>query len=105
MSNKTIKQKPDDEEIYEKLSYLFIHMEEGLEIRDSNLYENRVTICRGKDLVSFMKDNVEEVAKHIMTICQVDIGPKGKNYMQNFYDVYIYIKKQFSKIQNIDKDR
>jgi hypothetical protein len=105
MSNKASKHKSEEEEIYEKLSSLFIHMEQGLEIRDSNLYENRVTICRGKDLVSFMKDNVEEVAKHIMTICKVDIGPKGKDYMQNFYNVYIDINKQISEIQDTYKDR
>ena len=80
-------EKSEEEIIYEKLSSFFIHMEQGLEIRDANLYENRVTICRGKDLVIFMKDNIEEVAKHMLTICKVDIGPKGKNYMQNFYDL------------------
>ena len=88
MSKKNDKKLTEEEEIYEKLSVLFIHMEQGLEIRDSNLYDNRVTICRGKDLVKFMKDNADEVAKHLLIICNVDIGPKGKNYMQNFYDVY-----------------
>ena len=90
MSKKVEKNINEDEQIHEKLSVLFTYMEQGFEIRDSNLYENRVTICRGKDLVKFLKDNVDELAKHIMNICKVDIGPKGKNYMQNFYEVYIY---------------
>ena len=100
MTKKNQKQFTEEEEIYEKLSVLFIYMEQGLEIRDSNLYENRVTICRGKDLVKFMSDNVEEVAKHVLNICKVDIGPKSKNYMQNFYDVYNNLLNKVPQVQD-----
>lgn len=45
-------------------------------------------VIAGKDLTQILKDNMEEIGEKILEITGTDIGAKGPNALQNFYDVY-----------------
>lgn len=59
----------------------------GLEYRESSIGMDRVQYYRGRDLKQIFEANKPTVAEMINKILNKDIGPKGKESLENFYQM------------------
>ncbi len=59
----------------------------GLEFRESSLGVDRVQYYRGRDLKQIFDANKFEIAEMINKAINKDIGPKGSQSIENFYEL------------------
>jgi len=59
----------------------------GLEYRESSLGNDRVQYYRGRDLKQIFEVNKFKIAEMINIKIKKDIGPKGNQCIENFYEM------------------
>lgn len=81
---------PEEKKMRVQLSQLYLKMEiEGLITKNAGIGDQRVSYCRGKDLLKVFEAMKEEIAKEITEITGEDIGVRGNNALQNFYNIFL----------------
>jgi translocation protein SEC62 len=77
------------EEIYKKLSIVFIKLEEkGLAFKNASYGRSRTEYVRGDELLKSLKENIEYLCKEVNTICGTEIDPKAEDAVQQIYNEF-----------------